>query len=129
MKLLATITATLLIAACSAAPQNNRTEKYEPPKQALSARAPSTTRAAPDTKLFISLLKTEAPDVYYALPDADLVNLGLRMCTFLDNGNSVADMSSVLYRFAMDNGHSQYLMELASLGAASIVALCPHHGP
>jgi len=126
MKLLATITATLLITACSAAPSSGTNERYDPPKQ--PPRAASPARSIPDTKLFISLLKTEAPAVYYALPDADLVDLGLGMCTFLDNGNSVADMSSVLYRFAMDNGYSQYLVELASLGAASIVALCPHHG-
>jgi hypothetical protein len=130
MKALAAAAIALALTACSAAPSNTQPNSNEQLRN-ISQKINTTTTQAPtqrpDTKTFLQLLEQHAPNLYYTVPDKDLIDIGLMLCEFLDNGNTVEDMASVLTRFARENGYMNQIDALSSLAAASIVSLCPRH--
>lgn len=124
--LLAALAITLTLTACSAGTSDTQSIPAQG-NLTTTQKRPTATQERPDTTRFIATMASDAPAFHNAIPDSELIDIGLTMCSFLDQGNSTEDMTTVLYQYATRNGHDQYLPEFATLAAASIVFLCPRH--
>jgi hypothetical protein len=80
-----------------------------------------------DPQGYLDWMALEAPDLWWALDDGPLLDVGLIICDMFDGGMSLREVAETTVSAMMSSGTGNYAEDLGVAIAAASVFLCPEY--
>lgn len=95
-------------------------------KRTTTTTSPAVTPTQSKEDLFLEMVHENVP--FTGMSDGELLNLAYEICSFLDDGNTTADVLELAAQVAVENNLSDSEIEdLGSVLGYAVGAFCPEY--